>query len=317
MVSGRKRPSHAICNGQRKTRQFRPSVEPLEDRTVPTVTYHGGAVLPNVQVEALFLGSAWQSDPNLGAVAGLLGGFLQNVTSSSYLDVLGQAGYGVGRGAYVGSSTDALALGLDVSDARIQGEIAGSIGNGSLLPPDRNRLYVVFVEPNVAVSSPFGNSAVDLLGYHSDFQGPAGAPISYAVIPFPAGVNGVIAGLNFFETLTAVTSHELAESVTDPQGVNVGRPAWFDTTFRDPVSGQRGAEIADMTQGVLVDLHGYVVQAVVNRHRHLLFPPDGALDPRSTGLPRRAHASRRHHAARHAAEHLSNPAALDAVERFL
>jgi hypothetical protein len=321
MVFGRKRSGPATGGAAPAARRFRPAVESLEDRTVPTVTYHGGAVLPHVEVEAVYLGSNWQTDPSLAALPGQLGGFLQSVTHSSYLALLGQAGYRVGTGSYVGAGTDAVPLGWAVSDGRIQGELAASILNGSVPPPDANRLYVVYVEPNVVVTSPFGSSAVDLLGYHSDFQGPTGTPVSYAVLPYPAGVNGGVPGLSTFEALTSITSHELAESVTDPQGVNVGRPGWFDATWRDPASGQTGAEIADMTQGVLIDLNGYVVQAAVNKKRHLLLPPDGAIDPRSTGLPHQAHASRRHHAshhvAHHAAEALANPTARQPVPSAL
>jgi hypothetical protein len=290
-------------------RRFRPSVERLEDRTVATVTYHGGALLTNVGVEALFLGSGWQDDPSLSALSGQLAGFLGSITNSGYLDQLTRAGYRVGRGVYIDGSTDPLPLAGVVSDDQIQAEIATSIQAGSLHAPDGNRLYVVFVQPGVAVTGPFGDSRFGLLGYHSDFQGPTGTGVSYAVLPFPSGANGGIPGLSPFEALTAVTSHELAESVTDPQGVNVGRPAWFDATWRDPVTGERGAEIADMTEGVFFDLNGYVVQGVVNRHRGLLAPAGGTLDPRSTGLPRQAHASHRRHGMHRAAEELSNPLA--------
>jgi hypothetical protein len=294
---------------QRRDRRFRPSVEQLEDRTVATVTYHGGALLRNVGVEALFLGSGWQDDPSLAALPGQLAGFLSSITNSSYMDMLTRAGYRVGRGAYLGGSTDPLPLTGVVSDDQIQAEIATSIEAGTLQAPDGNRLYVVFVQPGVAVTGPFGDSRFGLLGYHSDFMGPTDTGVSYAVLPFPSGINGGIPGLSTFEALTAVTSHELAESVTDAQGVNVGRPAWFDATWRDPVTGETGAEIADMTEGVFVNLNGYLVQGVVNRHRGLLTPAGGALDPRSTGVPHQAHAGRRRHGMHRAEEALANPAA--------
>jgi hypothetical protein len=257
-------------------------------------------VLANVEVEAVYLGSDWRTSSGLIGLPGLLDGFLQSVTNSSYLGALGQAGYGVGRGSFTGATIDPTPLFGDVGDWQIQAEIAADISNGSIPAPDGNRLYVIFLEPGVSVSSPFGDSSVDLLGYHSDFLGPTGRGVSYAVLPFPGGPNGAVTGLNFFESLTAVTSHELAESVTDPQGVNVGRSAWFDATWRDPQTGQRGAEIADMTQNVFINLNGYVVQAAVNRQRHLLIPAGGTFDPRSSGLPHHARAAKRHAHARHA-----------------
>ena len=38
---------------------FRPVLECLDDRLVPTVTYHGGALLPHVEVQGMYLGSDW------------------------------------------------------------------------------------------------------------------------------------------------------------------------------------------------------------------------------------------------------------------
>ena len=39
--------------------RFLPTLECLEDRLVPTVTYHGGALLPHVEVQGMYLGSDW------------------------------------------------------------------------------------------------------------------------------------------------------------------------------------------------------------------------------------------------------------------
>jgi hypothetical protein len=274
--------------------RFRPSVEPLEERQVPTVTYHGGAVLPNVGVEALFLGGGWRDDPTLVALRGQLATFLTTIADSSFMDVLTRAGYRVGRGSYLDGAVDPLPPTDSVSDAQLQGQIAALISAGTLKAPDANRLYFVFVQPGVAVTSLFGDSALDLVGYHSDMMAPTGVPTQYAVIPFPGGANATIPGLSAFETLTKVSSHELAESVTDPQGVNVGRLAWWDNTWRDPLTGQRGGEIGDISDRVYFDLDGYVVQAVVNRHRRVLTPAGATLDSRSAGAHHRHRHSPRH-----------------------
>src|SRR5690242_19055630 len=80
------------------TKRFstRPLLETLEDRQVPTITYHGGAVMPHVAVQALYLGSDWAVSPAYRSQANFLEGFLNNVVHSSYLDMLTNAGYGVG-----------------------------------------------------------------------------------------------------------------------------------------------------------------------------------------------------------------------------
>jgi hypothetical protein len=286
------------------SRRFRPAVEQLEDRRVLTVTYHGGAVLANVGVEALFLGSGWSSDPALAAQAGQLGTFLRFLTNSSYMDMLGRAGYGIGRGSYLDGRVDPAALPGIYSDAQIQATLARSITGGLLHAPDANRLYFVFVEPGVNVTASFGTSAADFYGYHSVFRGPTGVAVNYAVLPYPSGPNAPYPGLSAFETLTKVSSHELAEGVTDPQGDGVGATAWYDNTWRDPVSGLRGGEIADITDGVIVDLGGYVVQGVAGRHDQPLIPAGATFDPR---FPPPRSARHRHHPPTHQGAHGHRP----------
>jgi hypothetical protein len=285
-------------------RRFRPALEQLEDRRVLAVTYHGGAVLANVGVEALFLGSAWSSDPSLAAQAGQLGTFLQFLTNSSYMDMLGRAGYGIGRGSYLDGRVDPAVLPGVFSDAQVQATLAESITGGLLHAPDADRLYFVFVEPGVNVTTAFGTSAVDFYGYHSAFVGPTGLAVNYAVLPYPTGPNAPYPRLSPFETLTKVSSHELAEGVTDPQGDGVGATAWYDDRWRDPASGMRGGEIADITDGVIVDLGGYVVQGVAGRHDQPLIPAGATFDPR---FPPPRFARHRHHPPRQQGAHRHRP----------
>ena len=46
----------------RRVLPARPGVEVLEQRQVPTVTYHGGALLTHVEAQPLFLGSEWSAN---------------------------------------------------------------------------------------------------------------------------------------------------------------------------------------------------------------------------------------------------------------
>jgi hypothetical protein len=265
----------------RPDKRFRPAAERLEERTVCTVTYHGGPVLPDVSVELLFLGSNWSSDPGLSAVRQQVVGFFQTITNSPFMDALTRAGYGVGRGSVLDSWTDPTALSSFVTDQQIQTDLAIDIAAGHLQPPDGNRLYFVFVEPDaVVVRADGSNSLNSFWAYHSDFLGPTGANVSYAVLPYLDGSTGTLPRLTPFETVTKVASHELAEAVTDPFGDNVGVAAWYDGTWRDPSTGQVGGEIADIADKVIIDLDGYVVQGVANKHDQALVPAGAALDPR-------------------------------------
>src|SRR5207237_141741 len=92
-------------------------------------------------------------------------------------------------------------------------------------------------------------SNVSFYGYHDAFTDSAGGRVYYVVVAHPIG-NGDFPGLNDFQTLTAVTSHELAESVTNPDG-----GGWFDDHTSD--------EIGDLCSGRddIGYLNGYAVQS--------------------------------------------------------
>jgi hypothetical protein len=286
--------------------RFRPALERLEERTVCTVTYHGGPVLAHVGVEILFLGSKWAADPVLAGAGQQVEAFLQDISSGTFMDMLTRAGYGVGRGSVLDSFTDPTLLGGVITDQQLQTDLAIDIAAGHLQPPDGNRLYFVLVEPGVVVERADGSDSLNSFwAYHSDFLGGStGSPISYAVLPYLDGSTGTLPRLSPFESVTKVTSHELAEAVTDPFGDNVGVAAWYDNTWRDPSTGQVGGEIADIADRVILDLDGYVVQGVANKHDQAVVPAGATLDPRFF----HHRAVHRAHAAPHATPRHHQPA---------
>jgi hypothetical protein len=279
-------------------RRCRPAVESLEGRALPTVTYHGGPVLANVEVEALFLGADWSTDPTLSGQAQQLTVFLQYITNSPFMDTLNRAGYGVGRGSFLDASTASIPLPSVLDDSAIQLQLSAAITAGSLQAPNANRLYFVFVPPSVVVTYAGENSVAGFFGYHDDYTGPGGAVIPYAVVTYPGLLGGNYPKLSAFETMTKTAAHELAESVTDPQGGQVGRLAWVDLSWKDPNTGRRGGEIADITNDRIVDLNGYVIQAVADRHDRPMIPAGASWDPRFRPRPRGRHTDqrrRKHH----------------------
>jgi hypothetical protein len=233
----------------------------------PVVTYGGGGVLPSVQVEGLYLGSQWYSNSTLYQQTGYFEGFLGNVVNSSYMDMLNQAGYGVGRGSATTGSIDLMKLGSSVSDSQIQGQLHTFINDGYLSTPDSNRLYMVFVPPNVEVTTSFGNSVKNFAGYHSAFNMTTASgqtvTIHYAVIDTPGGSIGngsANPNLSALNEMTTVATHELTEAVTDP---NPGT-GWVDR--------HNGEEVGDLANGIAVTLNGYKVQAEVNQYGQVIYP---------------------------------------------
>jgi hypothetical protein len=241
---------------------FRPTVEMLEDRLTPAVTWHGGSVLTHVVAENLYLGHDWYQAGGI-QTARYLQGFTSTLVNSNYMDDLTRAGYGVGRGStWAGSILNyTINKQFCLADWQIQACIQQSIYNRVAAQPGGNSLYVVFVEPGVAVQDGSGATSMPgggFLGYHSFFLGRniygQQVYIPYAVIPCPGGVNGapqMYGYPNAAAELTDVASHEIAESVTDPH-LN----GWYD---------DRLGEVGDITVSFHQYLNGYYVQLISNR----------------------------------------------------
>jgi hypothetical protein len=170
-----------------------------------------------------------------------------------------------------------IAVGSTISDAFIQARLQADVSSGLLQAPNANTLYVVYVQPDTAVNLGGGQGTTQqgILGYHTAFAGTNGAAIRYAVIVSPGGAahNSVLPEApTAIDQLTAVTSHELAEAVTDPDvnsNVNNGRLGWFD-----PQRGEIG-DVEENNPNAFVRLNGHLVQEVADRNDQLLsiFPP--------------------------------------------
>ena len=211
----------------------------------PRLTYRGGPLLASVEVFLLFWGDAWSHDP-LSQVVGQLNGFFDYVLTSALMDQLGEysaPGFTIGHGARTGSLELTTAPPQSVTDADIQALIQQEIATDPAVPkPSPSSLYFVFLPPGVSVSLSGGASCTSFCGYHSDING----KVFYAVMPYPdcqgcAGSNGVLAAL------TATSSHELCEAITDP----VPGQGWYDDA---------NGEIGDICAWQTKKLGAYTVQ---------------------------------------------------------
>jgi hypothetical protein len=236
-----------------------------------TVTYHGGALLPHVDVQALYYGSDWYNNSSYYNQTGYLEGFLNTIVHGSYMDMLAKDGYGVGRGSFESGKIALVNINKSqyLTDGQLRSALQAYIHNGVLKAPNSNSLYVIYVEDDVAVSDGSATSRTDFLGYHGAFAGTdaSGQPtdIRYAVIPYPGGHvgNGTVPWLSTLGQLTEVTSHELAEAVTDPD-VNYRSLSWYDDTLN--------GEVGDIVNGHTVYLDGYAVQRIADRNDQAMTP---------------------------------------------
>jgi hypothetical protein len=254
-------------------------VERLEDRNLLAVTFHGGQLLANVEAQAVYLGADWTTNSTLTAQSANLDQFLGSLVQSSYMDALSQAGYRVGRGsATAGAKVDGgINKGAGLTDAQIRSDLQSAIQSGQVGAPDANRLYVVYVEPGVVIKDGQATSQTSFLGYHGAFAGHdangKSADIHYAVIAYPGTPNPSAGSQGFgsaIDQLTSVSSHELAEAVTDPN-VNYKSLGWYDD--------QLNGEIGDLTRQT-VRLNGFLVQKAVGQNDQ---PIDPTLSPPPTG----------------------------------
>jgi hypothetical protein len=266
----------------RTSRGARPELECLETREVPTVTFHGGAVLQNVEVQAVYYGSDWNTSA-YSAQRSQLDGFLQYIVQSGYTSNMLANAYGTGAGSFSAGQTYGIALDKSqyLTDGAIRATLQSCINAGAVQQPDPNRLYVVFVEDNVAVDATAlpgvgGTSQNTFLGYHAAFGGTnawgQAEDIHYAIIAYPGGSvgNANLSWLSSLNDMTEVTSHELAEAITDP---NIGykTKGWYDDT--------RNGEVGDLSNGQMAYLNGYAVQRIAD-------PNDQAMTPYSVGPER-------------------------------
>jgi hypothetical protein len=231
-------------------------------------------------VETVYYGRDWSQGAN-PADRSQLDQFFRTITRSSYLAMLGE--YGVGTGSFGSDDLvpDAgVTAGRTVTEDQIQATLKTEIGVGHLPDANGSRLYFVYLPPNVHSQYDDQHS---FMGHHRSFSGlvphlqrGAGGQILewwsyetvyYAVIPHPQG-NLADNGSNLtslttdFQKQTEISSHELAEAVTDPdlQG------GWYNFLSGDEV-GEIGGTYNARTNpnGVnqnVAFLDGYAVQRV-------------------------------------------------------
>jgi hypothetical protein len=191
-------------------------------------TYHGGPLLQQVRVELLF----WGPELAQNSLHRTINGFFQSLFSDGrYMARLAQytvGGYRIGNGSLEVTTSDGTPVPARVTDAQIQAEVSAQIQVGKLPLPAIDRLYVVLLPGTVLLVDPNGiDSRQGFTGYHY-FSRAGGFP--YAVVRSGGQ-----------DEMTITASHELAESVTDPQSDTWATVAWIDDQY---------GEIGDIVQNM-------------------------------------------------------------------
>ena len=188
----------------------------------PNLTYRGGPLLANVEVYTIFWGGAWAGAQS--ALVAKVNSFFDYVLSSPLIDQLAEynaPGYTIGHGKRTGTITlTSPSIKHSISDTAIQAFLQKQLATNKTLPqPGPNTLYFIYTPPGVRVVQGGSASCQAFCGYHNDI----GGNIFYAVMPFP-GCAGCLGGLQTADALTATSSHELCEAITDA----VPGQGWYD-----------------------------------------------------------------------------------------
>ncbi len=255
-----------------------PVLEPLEGRALLTqVTYHGGPLLTNVEIQPIFLGSAWATNPVLALNKNQLVGELSTlVQDPGYLNLVAQ--YGIGSGTVSTPLVDTSqgnppygpnAPPLTFDDLTLRGIIGEEIAAKEVSTPDANRLYVVFTAPGIRlVGSEPGTqswytspSQPGAYSWHDSGPDPVNGNYNlvYAVMPYPGQGNNKLGGPNVpdIESLEPSLFHEVTEAMTDPVGTG-----WWDSTDPPAPNGPGGDEVCDFNNTTLQWDGAYLIQGI-------------------------------------------------------
>jgi len=221
-----------------------------------TFRFEGGALLPHVQAQAVYLGPEWKTSPLLRSEHRHLDPFVNYVVNSPFMDILHDNGYRVGRGTSSPSAYGPEVRGY-IKDEVIRGRLQEMITAHQVEQPTANRLYMVFLPPGVEVIDGQSTSTVDFVAYHGGYAGKnangQSVDIRYAVMPHPGSPNYSPAELGFRNNLDVMTygmSHELAEAATDPD-VLYKKLGWYDE--------DNNGEVADFADNRGFRLEGYMM----------------------------------------------------------
>ncbi len=169
------------------------------------------------------------------------------------IDCFMSAGYSVTRRKHKKKHISSLDLphrirmaGTVVQDSDLQNLIAKGIAGGVLPKPDGSLLFVMFLPDGVQVQLGSDASCTTFCGYHSSFNLSDGTNVYYAILPFPS-CSGCLGGLSAIDSLTALTSHEISEAITDP----IPGSGWYDDT---------NGEIGDICAWTFRQDGGYNIQ---------------------------------------------------------
>ena len=213
------------------------------------IPYKGGPVLHAPRAVHIYWGAWWNGAEGKKERA-VLDAFARKVGDSDWYQITAEYAdaHGAPGAPELGASVvaDDSEPGEAVTDRGVRKFVLAELAAGAV-DWGNEAMYVVFTPPHTVVSTPWGKTCDALCGYHYKFAGTVAGrtrDVKYLLIPHGdcndgCSSPGVHANGAALDQMTVTLSHELAETVTDPD-IN----AW---------TGPRGdPEIADLCEGGFV-----------------------------------------------------------------
>ena len=163
---------------------------------------NGGAVIEIARVQLVYWGSAWTTNPT--PTSDQVTSAVENILSGSYMTGLAQYRQ-IGRGYLLGAAVYGASNPPNpFTDGDVSSFLQARIADGTLpnLDPDNQNLYLVIMPQGV------NNQNSGVIGEHTYYTDGSGRNVHFGWITNGGSLAGV----------TSVLSHELVESVTDPEG---------------------------------------------------------------------------------------------------
>jgi hypothetical protein len=204
-------------------------------------TDHGGAVIQFVRMYLIFWGNAWASNPPPTPSTAQVTDAINRIVSGGYLTGLAQY-RGIGQGYILGSTTVTSSSPVQgFTDAQVASLIQGLISAGTIpnLDPTNQTLYMVFTPKGI------GHQGGGSIGEHTYYTDSSNRRVHFAWVTN----NGTLSEVSI------IASHEIGESMTDPEGSSVLGDA-------GTCSGGGWCEIGDVCQGTDGTVNGASVQSL-------------------------------------------------------
>ena len=123
--------------------------------------------------------------------------------------------------AYVGGTVDSQATQSSIADSAIQTYLTGFFNAHPGINP-ANTIFGIYFPHGMQITLQGSASCSAFCGYHSSYTY-NGIDVKYAVFPYTDCSGCTLTGKTVSDILTIVSSHEIREAVTDPDGT-----AWWD-----------------------------------------------------------------------------------------